>query len=258
MGAGGASGQAVTGRVIDEDTGAGVAGAQVSLLLDSARVRTAVADSAGEFALPVLQPDTYALRVVHVAYEGVTTRPFGVGREDVVEVELRLSQRRIPLEPLVVTARRGGGVARLSDFYRRLETNEELGKGVILSRSELERHESYTVRDVVGRTGVVFRRTNPFIPCMIRTYWNGMMIESVPDDRWSGAALRDLPVSSIEGIEIYRDRFDIPSEYRHPEVCGVVLVWSRPVRPGEGSPDSPILRLLAALAIFGLLTLIAR
>jgi hypothetical protein len=253
-----AAGQAVTGRVVDEDRGQGVATAQVSLLRDTVVVRTVLTDSTGAFALPVLRPDTFALRVEHIGYEVVTSRRIDVGRDDVVQVELRVSQRQIPLEPLVVTGRRGAGNARLSEYYDRLDRQEELGGGVLLSRSELERYEGYNVRDALGRAGITFRRSNPFMPCMIRTYWNGMMIESVPDDRWSGSALRDLPVSSVEGVEIYRDRFDIPPEYRHPEVCGVVLVWSRPLRPGEGERGPALLRLLAAVGIFALLTVLAR
>jgi 5-hydroxyisourate hydrolase-like protein (transthyretin family) len=253
-----ATAQAVIGHVLDEESGEPVVGAQVSLLRDTARVRTVPTDSAGSFAIPVLRSDTFTLRVQHVAYETTTSRPFDVGQNDVVEVELRISQRRITLDPLIVTARRDAGTVHLTEFYERLDRYETLGKGVILSRSELERHEGYAVRELLGRYGITFRRTNPFMACQVETYWNGMRIESVPDDQWNGSALRDLPISSVEGVEIYRDRFDIPPEYTDPEVCGVVLVWSRPLRPGEGNRGSALLRLLAAVGIFALLTVIAR
>jgi len=59
-------------------------------------------------------------------------------------------------------------------------------------------------------------------------------------------------VANVEGTEIYRHK-DWPPQYRGGD-CGVVLVWNRPLRPGEGHPFNWVI-LAAGLGVFALLTL---
>jgi hypothetical protein len=281
------SAQVVAGRVIDIGTESGVVGAQVSLVDPEGRIiRSAVTDSSGVFTVPVVEPDSYTVQVDHVAYGSTTSEWLMVRRNETVEVEIRVGQQEIPLEPLVVTARRSQGNAYLEDFYRRAEINEDIKKGVILTRSDLDPLDGLTVLDAFSREPIRFRRPNPMTPCVIRTYWNGLLVEEVTDDQWrgrmqggstkrGGTHLYEIPVSTAEGVEIYDDMLSVPAEYfeyrvRHlyegPDgaqfaelpLCGVILTWSRPMRPGEGRNSSWLVRGLAAVGAFALLVFVAQ
>lgn len=258
--------QVVTGRVVDVDTNAGVAGAQVELVdTAGATANGVVADSTGRFSLLAVEPGVYTLRVEHIAYAPTTSARFQLGRGEQVKVELRVTQRQIELEPLVVTARRTAGNARLAEFYDRAERNRATGKGVVLTRVELEPLDGESALKVVSRQTLLFTRPNPVRPCLIRTYWNGMLVEESDDQHWrrsvqaggssqdGGTALWEIPTSTVEGIEIYDDPEEIPVQYYDYNVCGVILVWSRPVQPGEGKRGSWLVRGLLAGGIFAVL-----
>jgi hypothetical protein len=236
-----AAAQGFVGRVVEADDGSGVAGAQVSLLGAGDEVlRGVVADSAGRFTIPVARMDTFRLRVEHIAYRTTTSPPYVFESPAIVEVELRVSQQEIELEPLVVTAVRGVGHPRLADFYRRVRQYEGTGRGIQLTREDLEPLSGLSVLDVLSRQHVRFRRINPAWPCHIRTYWNDMLVEDVLDTEWrgynvpGGQAIKEVPASSTEGVEIYQHFSEIPPRYVDHNVCGVILIWSR-VGPEPGS-----------------------
>ncbi|NIQ52948.1 MAG: hypothetical protein GWN71_05720, partial [Gammaproteobacteria bacterium] len=175
----------------------------------------------GAFAIPVAAAGRYRLRTEHVAYRPVVTRPFTVAFGDIVEVKIRVSRRTFDLEPLVVVGRRTVDVPYLRDYYDRVEIHRKAGRGRILTREELERLEGFTVRDVL-------RRERPFKDRRGRTctpvfYWNGFAVEA-----------EHIPVSNVEGIELYRSRENMT--FYNGRGCGVVLVWNRPLREGEGRP----------------------
>jgi len=214
------AGQGVVGRVVDVEADSAVAGVAVTLADSLDRGRgTVVTDTAGSFAIPVAAPGRYTLRTEHVAYRRVVTRSFVVEAGDVVEVELRLSRRTFDLDPLVVVGRRTVDVPYLRDYYDRVEIARKMGRGRVLTREELVRLEGFTVRDVL-------RRERPFKDrfgrrCTPVVYWNGFPVE-----------VAHIPVTNVEGIELYRARENYTG-YGGGS-CGVVLVWNRPLREGEG------------------------
>ncbi len=229
------SGQGVVGRVVDVEGDSVVAGVAVTLAdsLDQAR-RTVVTDTTGAFAIPVAAPGRYTLRTEHIAYRPVVTRPLAVEAGDVVEVELRLSRRTFDLDPLVVVGRRTVDVPYLRDYYERVEIARRTGRGRVLAREELERLEGLTVRDVL-------RRERPFKDrfgrrCTPVVYWNGFPVE-----------VAHIPVSNVEGIELYRARENFTGY--GGGLCGVVLVWNRPLREGEGRPFSWLKLMVGAGAL---------
>ncbi|MEJ2187498.1 MAG: carboxypeptidase-like regulatory domain-containing protein [Gemmatimonadota bacterium] len=235
------AGQAVTGRVIDVDGDTAVAGVAVSLADSTGRLRmTVLTDTAGAFVLPVTTPGRYTLRTQHIAFQPIVTRPFTVAPGENVDVELRLSRAAIALEPLVVRTRRKVGVAYLRNYYDRLEENQRMARGRILTREDLEPLRGLAVKEAMRRQMTTFMSRG--FPCTPTYYWNGMRIDE--------EAIVNTPVSNVEGIEIYR-RHDAPPPYGG---CAVVLVWSRPIRPGEGHPHNWVI-MAAGLGLFALLTL---
>jgi hypothetical protein len=106
--------------------------AEIALLApDSAVVSRVLADSAGAFSL-VARPGEYRLRVQRIGYTTLVTERLVLRYSENVAVELRLSPRGIPLEPLVVMARGGLEPGRFG-FARRCA----LGKGVCLNRDSI-------------------------------------------------------------------------------------------------------------------------
>lgn len=256
--------QGFVGRVVDADDGTGVAGAQVSLLSGGGEVvRGVVADSAGRFTIPVARLDTFRLRVEHIAYRTTTSSPYPFESPAIVEVELRVSQQEIELEPLVVTAVRGTRHPRLADFYRRARQYEATGRGIQLTREDLEPYTGRTVLDVFALQPVRFRRMNPLQPCRIRTYWNDMLVEDVTDEEWrgydlpGGQSLDELPASSVEGLEIYDHLGEIPPRYADYNVCGVILIWSRAGPDPGSSTRGWLLRGLLGIGAFVVLVFVA-
>jgi hypothetical protein len=46
--------------------------------------------------------------------------------------------------------------------------------------------------------------------------------------------------NDIRGIEVYVDPSAVPSQYRRPDVqCGVILIWTKPLRPKDLKHPSP-------------------
>lgn len=237
--------QGLLGRVVDADADTAVVGAAVTLV-DSAGTAlvTASTDTAGAFGLPVYTPGTYTLRVRHVAYREAETRPLEVGRGDVLHLDIRVSRLAFDLDPLTVTVRQRAPTSYLNEYYDRLDRREKSGWGVILTREELEPLAGYSVEDLLRRSTLVGRFQRLGRACTPAFYWNR-----------SPVPVGDIPVSNVEGIEIYR-RGEVPIEYGGYHPCGVVLVWNRPVRPGEGSP--PGWRRFALAAGLTLLILVVR
>lgn len=234
--------QAVAGRAIDVDGDTAVAGVAVSLADSTGHVyMTVLTDSAGAFAFPVTRPGDYRLRTRHIAFQSIVTRPFTVGAGENVDVEIRLSRAPIALEPLVVRARRQVGAAYLRDYYDRVQVNRKLGRGRILTREDLAQLPGVVVKEAVRRQMLPFTTSEGF-PCAPTYYWNSMPIDE--------EAVTEIPVENVEGIEIYRRR-DVPPPYAG---CAVVLVWSRPLRPGEGHRHNWLI-MAAGLGLFGLLTI---
>lgn len=227
------SAQGIVGRVRDVDTDTALSGVAVTLV-DSAGARlvTATTDTTGAFGLPVYRPGTYTLDLRHGAYEATQTSPLTVERQEVVQVDVRLSRLAFDLDPLVVTARQRAPTSYLTEYYERLDRWGDYGRGVVLTRDELEKLAGYTVGEILTRPTLTGRFVNrrgmtAGLPCTPRLYWNGF---EVP--------VGEIPVSSVEGIEIYRGA-EIPAQYDISNPCGVILVWNRPVRPGEDENRAP-------------------
>lgn len=161
-----------------------------------------------------------------------------------LHLDIRVSRLAFGLDPLTVTVRQRAPTSYLNEYYDRLDRRKKSGWGVILTREELEPLAGYSVRDLLSRPTLVGRFQRLGRACTPAFYWNGFRVPA-----------GDTPLSNVEGIEIYR-RGEVPIEFGGYHPCGVVLVWNRPVRPGEGNP--PGWRRFALAVGFALLLLAAR
>ena len=93
----------VTGVISDSATGARLEGARVLLLSEGQTVRAAESDGRGRFRLTGVAPGSYSIQISRIGY--APTAPLAI---DVAPGEpslsIRLAERAIQLEPVVVTA----------------------------------------------------------------------------------------------------------------------------------------------------------
>ncbi|MGM0668373.1 MAG: carboxypeptidase regulatory-like domain-containing protein [Gemmatimonadota bacterium] len=227
-------GQAIHGRVVvADDTLAafgdtvGVDGATISLLDSRRRPLLQVqSDQTGRFRIPVEAPGTFLLSASRIGFRTVEAE-VALGEREIVDVELRMAQEAVPLEPLIVTARREIRLGSLDEFYDRMDRNRERGVGQFLTREEVENSPAANTTLLLGSVPGLFltpmeesgwfvqmRRQGDF--CTPDYYLDGLITS--PD--------RLPPLEDIEGVEIYRTRFENVEGY-WPSDCGIVFMWRK-------------------------------
>jgi hypothetical protein len=66
--------------------------------------------------------------------------------------------------------------------------------------------------------------------CAPSLYLNGVPLNFAP-----GETIDDMfDPGSLEGVEIYRHRMEVPFAYAGPRECGAILFWTRMGEPGPG------------------------
>lgn len=252
-----ASSQQLVGRVFDGTSGNPVAGAEVAVQAPNQTdlVGLAVTDSAGHFQTVIAAPGQYGLIVTAPGYETLTSDSLTVGQEETVTVELVLGPRPFDVEAIRVVARAVQSRGH-QEFYERQDRYEKLGLGLILDREELERHTGITADAVLVRESInvsFSTSTGRPFPRIIVKRW-AQMFGKPP---WctpaffldgylaSNEAVRALPASTLEGLELYRGPAEVPAQYSWAPGamdCGVILAWtSREGRRGLSEEKRPAL-----------------
>ncbi len=96
--------QAVTGRLIGQDSESGVEGAIVWLLQeDGLPVARVLSDENGEFRLHSLDTGRFQVRSQRIGFADSTSEIFELGQGQTIEILLEASTAAVPLEGLVVT-----------------------------------------------------------------------------------------------------------------------------------------------------------
>lgn len=247
-GTGRAHAQAVAGRVIERDGGGNVAGAQVLLLDRQRATASSISDSTGTFYLDAPAAGVYALRVERIGYEPTVTDTFSVARGEVVEVELRIGTRPVPIEPVVVVGRRELPVGS-PEFQRRYEERGKAGFGRFMTRDDIADQRARTTSNLLTRfpelhvyylssdeargasTTQLTMNANGQ-PCIPRTYVDGtfMRPEMMDFDKL-------VTPNELAGVEFYRSPTEAPPQYQDPYGCGTLLLWTRhdvQARSGSG------------------------
>jgi hypothetical protein len=97
--------QGVTGTVVDQQGGAGIAGALVQLVAPDGRVRAQVLSrAAGEFSLRAPAAGRYTLRAERVGYAAVTSPVLELAAGQTVTYRLAAGAERLQLEGIVAAA----------------------------------------------------------------------------------------------------------------------------------------------------------
>jgi hypothetical protein len=254
--------QTVSGIVTEAQTGQPVEGAEITLIDANEEVQARTMTAAdGRFAAAVPHPGRWFLRVERVGYAALTSDPLEIKPAEWLLLEVTLDARAVPLEPIVVAARRSIYSPEVQRFYNRRDISHRSGLGYFVVRADIERTNPFrptdllrtapgirVVRGPAGR-GQGLRMSSGCIPAIYidGMHINRMNIHDSLDDY--------VTVMDIEGVEVYRGPSSQLANLHDPSGCGLVLVWTR---GGYHDPDSKfqwrtILGALGILALFALI-----
>lgn len=232
-----AGAQILAGRVLDAGSDRPIPAARVSLTSDGSALVQLDTDSLGLFRFALPQSGDYAVRVEQLGYATAYTEPIPVRRDETVEIAIRMSVSAVRLAPLMVVERRR--TIPRTEFERRMESARQLGRGWFITRDELEHAPWPSVTDVLARVphvGTVNGPTgkaHPFIlsrgGCTPTLYMNGARFTLA-----TGEGIDDMILPhELEGIEVYRNYMELPSELVG---CGAIVFWTHAGRPTQGRP----------------------
>jgi hypothetical protein len=221
-------GQTLRGRVLTAGDTVGVDGVTVTLSpLGQEPVLQVQSDAEGFFQLPVPQPGRFNLSLSRIGYSSFVGE-VAVGQNEMVEVEIRMAEEAIPLDPLVVTARRVIQRFTLDEYRDRMERNKRRGVGIFLTREEIENAPTANTTLLLATTPVLYLEPVENTSYGIRMRQRGSYC--TPDYYMDGllTSWDRLPaMEDIEGVEIYQSSRMETVEGDWPSPCGAVYVWRR-------------------------------
>lgn len=243
--------QTLEGRVLDDATGSAIASALVTLADlqgNVLAVATTGVDGAFRFDEPEPAGRTYALRVERVGY-GPARATLEFDPQRPVEVDVILAPAAIPLDSVVVSARRRG---RLVDVG--FDARRDQGGAIFIDRADIEGRAPVHITDLLrGQPGLrvisigqeedvrvgASGRSLSGGDCQPAIWIDGSRVRSagVPEVNRAptGSTIRVDPAlteligpDDIEGIEVYTGPAGLPVRFRGRNIdCGVVLIWTR-------------------------------
>jgi hypothetical protein len=235
VGASPAAGQrALVQGIVSDSAGQPVKGADVSLNAHSQLSRT---DDRGRFSFRRVPLGPVTMRVRHLGYTPAA-QEIDVPREGLHSVTIVRTPQPGVLAVIEVSATERQRRTWIEEFYRR----RTRGIGTFVTREEiLSRNSSRPsdmfrttpgVRVVKGR-GVRFNYSTSMDArrdCPPLLWLDGQ--------RAPGLELDDLPLTDIEGIELYGGPSTTPAQFSQSLsggiTCGTIVVWTRP--PDSRSP----------------------
>lgn len=240
-----ASAQIVRGRLVEAGSSQPIAGADVRAVLGDSAVASAQSSGNGAFLLVLPQPGTYRVRVDRIGYASGLSDELEAAAGEVLETVIQLSVAAVPLPPVMVVERRSLGAS--ADFYRRMGNGQRTGVGRFITRTQLDSASTLTsaltseplvsvVYDDRGMGRPVLLSQGGCVP---RLYLNGAQITI-----GLGESLDEMvDPHNLEGVEIYRNRNEMPMDFAGPGECGAIAMWTR---PGDPSARGGLWRWVAA------------
>jgi hypothetical protein len=219
----------IHGRVIDQESGAGIANAAVRISdLDRSPVLT---NSQGQFRLAGVPVGIQEIEISHIAY-GRTTHLVNVIEGAALEVDIRLGFSAIVLDSLVAEVEFRSPALLRSGFYDRLRS----GWGHYFHGEDLERWTpDQLVRMVPGVTEIP-GGLSPFdrrVAIRVRGGFGGncypdIFLDGVRFFHSEGNLREVLGGLDVAAMEVYRGTAT-PAEFqsiRYPP-CGAIVLWTR-------------------------------
>lgn len=257
--------QIVRGVVLTAADGSPIGDARLELRDQDGEVRAGVISAEnGYFELRADRSGMVRLSVSHIGFADWETANFALASDALIDVEVKLGVEAIPLEPIVVVARRSDGQSRTAQFERRMLDPGRVGGFFIPEDAIADRPMATPTNLVLGAPGMSVRLASRSEGlerhvimaggCVARTFIDGVRVAQ--DD---GFSLDDvLTPDRIAGVEIYPRPLEAPPQYRDamPPQCGVVLFWTKEPQAGAEGGGWGLGRIGAGLGLLaGILTL---
>ncbi len=223
------SGQSIYGRVLLQGDTTGISGADL-VLTDSAGLPVArvQSDDSGSFRLPAPGPGRFQLSASRIGLSPISAQ-VRVQEREAVEVELRMAEEAIPLDPIVVVGRREIRAGTLDEFYDRMARNKQAGKGRFLTKEQIENRISMSLPLLLQTIpGVWLGSTNGPVRLLNPSTFGGSFC--VPEYVLDGIPMlggyREIQVMDLEGVEVYRGYSEAVHGY-FPDGCGTIFLWRK-------------------------------
>ncbi|MBL0170525.1 MAG: carboxypeptidase regulatory-like domain-containing protein [Gemmatimonadaceae bacterium] len=187
-------------------------------------------DSLGTFRFAGVAAGEYRVRVRRIGFEAVVMKVVAIAdREVVVNVAMMSSAQAIAT--MTISGKRIDFPVRLTDAYSRMRRST----GYFFSREQIDSLFPLDVSALLMRTpGVRVTGDGRFDFARCKTSRN--IHVWVDGARWTNyhgfggmdahTAVRDIPPSSIQLMEVYSGVARIPGEYLD-DACAVILIWRK-------------------------------
>lgn len=211
----------ITGVVTAAESGQPVAGARVTV---RGRRDPALSDSGGRYRLADVPPGTLILQVRAIGHADATRIvELAPGATTAVDVALAGATQ---LGEVVVTGRQSDMPTRFADFEHRRKS----GRGQYLAREQIEKANAMNVPNLLRNMRGV-RLECSGITCMVRMarstgvdcppeYW----VDGRPSPHFGPT----MPISDLEGVEVYTGPSEAPAEFLSGNAaCGIIVLWTK-------------------------------
>lgn len=218
--------------VVRDSVGAPIKDADIGILARHVIART---DGQGRFRLRRLPIGEYELSARRLGYQPVRTN-VRIVESDSNSLVIVLHARPLALEGVEVSERAVNQLRNIEDFHRR----RIQGLGQFVTREEFPQVSSVAdmlriipglrfVNIGAGQWGIRLPATNLYEQHCEPTIWvDGQTARDIEID--------DIPVTDIEGIEVYSGPSTTPQRFA-PSIsrgsCGTIVVWTRPPTPKQ-------------------------
>lgn len=214
--------------IVKDSTGAAIADADVAIVALHKLTRT---DARGGFSFDRMPRGEHEVSVRRLGYQPTTVKTT-VG-DLVLSFEIVMPSQATAVAGVTVDAAAARLRLGIEEFYRRRASG--MG-GQYFTRQEILARNAHRTTDVLRNTsgvrivgrGVRFTGSGTGARGCIPTLWlDGQAVQ--------GMELDNIPVTDIEGMELYSGPSETPLQFSHHASrtdCGTIVVWTR--IPGKG------------------------
>ncbi|HEY8175118.1 MAG TPA: carboxypeptidase regulatory-like domain-containing protein [Gemmatimonadaceae bacterium] len=211
--------------VVRDSAGTPIRDADIAVVALRMLTRT---DGDGRFRLAKLPPGEIVVSIRRIGYEPTTVpRLVAPGTVDSVIVEIA---RLTTLEGIQISERAMRQRFWIEEFYRR----RTRGVGTYFTREEIEQKRASRPSEILrttpgirlvrlrGGQGVRFMSSSVMRRDCMPMIW-------IDGQQAPGMEIDDLPLSTIEGLELYHGPSTTPMQFSQGSMttCGTIVVWSR-------------------------------
>jgi hypothetical protein len=226
----------VVGRVLDAESGDPIGTVEVRLVGEGESL-VRLSDGEGAFLFPRVQPGTYEVVLMHLAY-GTQADTIEVRRGELLSYEARLVMEPIELAPLAVTVQRRAVSPMLLGFYERMSM--DMG-GHFITREDIKRRQPHRISQMIGEAPgtrvrcpgggcyVVFARyeRDPRGACRPAVYVDRMYMGGGRNAPPAGVDEFVIP-TEVEAVEVYDGPGSLPAAFGGSgSGCGAIVIWTR-------------------------------